>query len=61
MARLLRLADGLGLIVTGGSDYHGIDENTETKIGEVHVPMRAALRLLALADERSLRHRREAS
>ena len=61
VARLLRFADTLGLIVTGGSDYHGLDESAETKIGGVHVPMRAARRLLNLADDRSLRPRREAS
>jgi len=59
VARLVRFADGLNLLTTGGSDYHGLDENAETKIGAVHVPSRAVRRLLALADERSLRHRRE--
>ena len=59
VARLVRFADGLNLLPTGGSDYHGLDENNETKIGAVHVPSRAVRRLLALADERSLRHRRD--
>ncbi len=55
VARLLRFADSLGLLATGGSDYHGLDETAETKIGGVRVPMRAAQRLLALAVERGLR------
>ncbi len=59
VARLVRFADSLQLLTTGGSDYHGLDENSETKIGEVHVPASAVQRLLELADERSLRQRRD--
>ncbi|MBI2980166.1 MAG: PHP domain-containing protein [Chloroflexi bacterium] len=50
--RLLGLADKYGLIATGGSDYHGLDANTETMIGGSNVPIEAAERLFALAKQR---------
>lgn len=52
---LLRLAGKYGLIATGGSDYHGLDDTRETAIGEVAVPMAAAEQLIALAKERKLK------
>jgi len=36
--RLAELAHGLGLIVTGGSDYHGL-EGIDTPIGGVEIPL----------------------
>ena len=51
---LVGLADKHKLIVTGGSDYHGLPANTETIIGGVDVPLRAAERLVALAEQRGL-------
>lgn len=50
--KLISLADRYGLITTGGSDYHGLDANTETMIGGADVPLEAAERLIALAEQR---------
>ena len=50
---LARLADRHGLIATGGSDYHGLDDSTEVMIGEAGVPPYAADNLVALAENRS--------
>jgi predicted metal-dependent phosphoesterase TrpH len=46
---LVSLADRHGLIATGGSDYHGLDDSDETGLGGVEVPMEAAERLIAMA------------
>jgi predicted metal-dependent phosphoesterase TrpH len=51
VSRLLALADKYKLIVTGGSDYHGI-EDTETAIGDSGLPLKAVEKLIALAKER---------
>ncbi len=53
--RLARLADKHGLIATGGSDYHGLDDTAETLLGEADVPQKAAEALFALAGQRTLR------
>ena len=53
--RLVSLADKYGLIVTGGSDYHGIDASIETMIGGADVPTESAERLIALAEQRILK------
>ncbi|MBI4303698.1 MAG: PHP domain-containing protein [Chloroflexi bacterium] len=50
--RCLNLARKYGLIAVGGSDYHGLDENAETAIGGANVPVEAATRLIALAEQR---------
>jgi predicted metal-dependent phosphoesterase TrpH len=52
---LVSLADKHSLITTGGSDYHGLDDSTETMIGGVEVPMASAERLISLAGERALK------
>ena len=52
---LLGLADRHSLIATGGSDYHGLDNNAETMIGGAGVPMECAQRLIALAEKRALK------
>ena len=52
--RLISLADKYGLIVTGGSDYHGLDENTETMIGGADVPLEIIEKLSFLAEQRIL-------
>jgi 3',5'-nucleoside bisphosphate phosphatase len=44
----LDLAAKYGLVATGGSDYHGVDDS-EVGLGGVEVPMEAAERLAALA------------
>ncbi len=46
---LVRLAERHGLVATGGSDYHGLDERNETLMGGVEVPLAAAEGLIALA------------
>lgn len=50
--RLVRLADKYGLITSGGSDYHGLDDTDETMLGGVDVPLESAERLIALAKQR---------
>lgn len=49
--RLVSLAEKHGLIATGGSDYHGLDANTETPIGGAPVPIKAAEQLIARAEK----------
>ena len=50
--RLVSLANKYNLIVSGGSDYHGLDADTETMIGGTDVPTEAAEQLIALAEQR---------
>jgi predicted metal-dependent phosphoesterase TrpH len=52
---LVRLADKYSLIVTGGTDYHGLGTSDETTIGGVEVPLKSAEQLLALAKKKMLR------
>ncbi len=49
ISKLVSLADRHGLITTGGSDYHGLDNSTETMIGGADVPITSAEQLIALA------------
>jgi 3',5'-nucleoside bisphosphate phosphatase len=51
---MLLIAKQNGLITTGGSDYHGIGEGNEVKLGGVDVPLSAAESLIALAQKRGL-------
>jgi len=55
ISRLVSLADKYGLIVTGGSDYHGLDDNAETMIGGADVPMESAEQLITLAEQQTLK------
>jgi len=48
---LVRLADKHKLIATGGSDYHGLEPDTETAIGGADLPIEAVERLIALAKQ----------
>lgn len=52
--RLVGLADKYGLIATGGSDFHGLENASGTALGSAPVPPEAAERLLALAGPRVL-------
>ncbi len=52
ISKLVNLADRHGLLTTGGSDYHGLDNNTETLIGGADVPIESAEHLIALAKQR---------
>jgi predicted metal-dependent phosphoesterase TrpH len=49
---LISLANKYELIVTGGSDYHGLDETTETMIGGADVPLEVVECLTSLAEQR---------
>ena len=51
----LNLAKKYGLIVTGGTDFHGIADAGEVMMGGVDVPLTAAKRLIAMANKKSLR------
>ncbi|MFC1951977.1 PHP domain-containing protein [Chloroflexota bacterium] len=53
--RLVSLANKHNLIATGGSDYHGLNEGSEIMIGGADVPLEAAERLIALAEQRALK------
>ena len=50
---LVSLADKHKLITTGGSDYHGLDDSSETMLGGVDVPLESAERLISLAEQRA--------
>ena len=52
---LLALARKYGLIVTGGSDYHGLDESRETLLGGADVPMEVVNGLMAQAEPEMLK------
>lgn len=52
---LTLLADKYNLIATGGSDYHGLDDSTETMLGDANVPSEAAERLISLATQQEQR------
>jgi len=52
---LVKLADKYSLIVTGGTDYHGLGTHNETAIGGVDVPLESAEKLLAMAKQRTPR------
>jgi len=52
---LASLARRFNLIATGGSDYHGIDDSTETMMGNIDVPLESAHELIALARRRGLK------
>jgi predicted metal-dependent phosphoesterase TrpH len=49
IGELLSLAERHHLVVTGGSDYHGLDNESEVMIGGAPVPLSAAEHLMALA------------
>jgi len=53
--KLVSLANRHNLIISGGSDYHGLDASTETMIGGVNTPIESAERLIALAEQRALK------
>ncbi len=53
-SQLVRLAEEHGLIVTGGSDYHGLGGSDETDMGGTAVPEDSVEQLIALAKKRNL-------
>ena len=46
--QLLEIADRHDLLVTGGSDYHGLEEDKAAEMGGVEVPFKVVDRLLEL-------------
>lgn len=52
---LVGLADKYGLIATGGSDYHGLDDKAEAMMGTVDVPVSAAEKLIAAWEQKAKR------
>jgi len=54
IGRLIAMAKNNGLMVTGGTDYHGLDDSTETLMGGVDVPMEAVKGLIARAEPKML-------
>ncbi|MFC2010237.1 PHP domain-containing protein [Chloroflexota bacterium] len=55
IARLASLADKYDLITTGGSDYHGLDDSTETLIGNINMPPEVTEQLIALVEQRAVK------
>ena len=55
IGNLIALAKDHGLIITGGSDYHGLDESNETLMGGVEVPMEAVNSLIARAEPKMVK------
>jgi len=51
-ASTLKLAQKYGLIATGGTDYHGIGDSKEVMLGGTEVPLKAAERLIAMAENK---------
>ena len=52
---LAQLARKYNLISTGGSDYHGLDDNAETMLGDAKVPKESIEQLIALAQDKKLK------
>jgi predicted metal-dependent phosphoesterase TrpH len=52
-AALIEIAGKSGLIATGGSDYHGLDDSREVELGGAAVPRGAAEQLIALAGKKA--------
>lgn len=55
ISKLVSLAGRHNLIASGGSDYHGLDTDTETIIGGVDMPIESVEQLIALAEQRGLK------
>lgn len=53
ISQLKGMASKYKLLITGGSDYHGLDDTTEVMIGSVEVPLAYAEKLIALAGRRA--------
>jgi len=50
-AKALQLAKKYGLIPTGGTDFHGIGDSNEVRLGGTEVPMSSAERLIKMAEK----------
>lgn len=51
--RLLAITEKYSLLATGGSDYHGLDEGTETGMGESGLPLECAMAIVERGDRRT--------
>jgi len=58
VSSLLGLAGRYGLIASGGSDYHGLDDADETMMGDIDMPLQVVEQIVALARQRGLRSAR---
>jgi predicted metal-dependent phosphoesterase TrpH len=54
IGRLIAMARNNGLLVTGGTDYHGLDDGNETPMGGADVPMEVVKGLMARAEPEML-------
>jgi len=52
---LVSLAGKYDLIASGGSDYHGLDDDNETMMGDIDMPMEVVEQIIALARQRGLK------
>jgi len=52
---LVSLAGKYDLIASGGSDYHGLDDNNETMMGDIDMPTEIVEQIIALARQRGLK------
>ena len=57
--RLGRLAAKYDLIATGGSDFHGFEDDHETPLGEARVPFECVQHLMARAQRSQLERKRK--
>jgi len=53
--RLIRLSDRYGLVSTGGTDYHGLEPDTDIGIGGIDVPVKCVEQLFTLAQQREVK------
>jgi predicted metal-dependent phosphoesterase TrpH len=56
VTHLRSFAQKYALLVTGGSDFHGLDETTEVGLGRSGMPMKAARALIAFAERQLGNH-----
>ncbi|MBI2918080.1 MAG: PHP domain-containing protein [Chloroflexi bacterium] len=54
--RLLKAARRYGLLVTGGSDYHGHGGKGEAELGSLSIPWESAQKLMEMAEQRRKAH-----
>jgi len=55
IGQLIAMARNHGLMVTGGTDYHGLDDSKETMMGGVGVPVAVVQGLIARAEPKMLK------
>jgi hypothetical protein len=53
--RLISLSDRYGLVSTGGTDYHGLEPDTDIGIGDIDVPVKCVEQLYTLAQQREVK------